>query len=298
MAPQDPDISKVLLVDDDQVARMLVRRALRDITVDLVEVPDGPTALRSQRDNSFALAIIDIHLVGMDGFDLVRELREQDKGVPVIFLTSVIRDQKLVEQGYELGAVDFLEKSVPHALLATKVSVFVDIDQRQRHLLQQQMAQQKIAEEQASKQATLEALQKTLDRYRAMGSDGSNTAVTQAITGSGPIRERAKSDYQVLIRDYSALYDDYLEQLVVSADKPIDEMRRVVRRIGILGGGPRDLLDIHVSALEHLVQGVNPRRADAYSVEGRLLALEMMGLLTDFYRTGPILSRRPQAKEA
>ena len=61
-------------------------------------------------------------------------------------------------------------------------------------------------------------------------------------------------------------------------------MERVVTIIGGANGGPRDLLDVHVAALEHVFERVP--NAGAFVYEARLVALEMMGLLVDYYRVG------------
>ena len=53
---------------------------------------------------------------------------------------------------------------------------------------------------------------------------------------------------------------------------------------------------MHVAALDQLVDGIHESRARAYTVEGRLLAIEMMGLLVDYYRVG-ILHTRPQGED-
>lgn len=291
--PNASTSSKVLLVDDDSVSRLLVRKALTSVSANLVEAFDGQSAIKAYGDGGFALAIVDIHLPGMNGFDLVWELRTAKSDVPVIFLTSHIEDQTFLAQGYALGAADFLEKSVPLELLRAKVSVFIDIDQRQKQLLERERAQNKVEQEQSKQRAKLEELEQSLADFRSLGSGGSTTPVTQSITGAGSIQERAAPEFKEMIQAYGDLLDEYLEQLVVSAEKPIGSMSRLIRRIGNFGGGPRDLLDVHLAALEQAIEGQNPRRTEAYSVEGRLLALEMMGLLVDYYRIGQVQRAHP-----
>jgi hypothetical protein len=85
---------------------------------------------------------------------------------------------------------------------------------------------------------------------------------------------------------YVSLLHSYLNQLVQKTEKPRTEMERMVTLIGDLGGGPRDLLDVHVTALDDASKSARDERARALALEGRLLALEMMGYLVDYYRTG------------
>jgi hypothetical protein len=63
-------------------------------------------------------------------------------------------------------------------------------------------------------------------------------------------------------------------------------MEQVLTCLGDMDAGPRDLLDVHVAALDQAVDGQSSERARTLVVEGRLLALEMMGLLVDYYRVG------------
>ena len=59
-----------------------------------------------------------------------------------------------------------------------------------------------------------------------------------------------------------------------------------VTELGDLGGGPRDLLDMHVAALDRALALYQDPHARAIVYESRLLALQMMGLLVDYYRVG------------
>jgi hypothetical protein len=79
--------------------------------------------------------------------------------------------------------------------------------------------------------------------------------------------------------------------LIVKNRKPRKEMEALAGRLGDLGAGPRDLIDIHVNSMESLVGEANDERARVYAIEGRLFVLEIMGLLVDYYRFG--LRRSP-----
>jgi hypothetical protein len=129
-------------------------------------------------------------------------------------------------------------------------------------------------------------LQETLARYRALSSLTSGTSVTATLAGTGAVRERHPERFQDLVSDYIAMLDAYIEPMGVKKDTTRDMMERVLTRLGDMDAGPRDLLDVHVEALDQAVQGHSDERARTFVVEGRLLALEMMGLLVDYYRVG------------
>ena len=60
----------------------------------------------------------------------------------------------------------------------------------------------------------------------------------------------------------------------------------MVTQLGDASGGPRDLLDVHVAALDQAMALFTDAHASTLVFEARLMALEMMGLLVDYYRVG------------
>lgn len=267
---------------------MLLQRALSGLDAEFVSCPSAEAAQQEIRERDFAAAVIDVNMPRISGFDLAESIRtgERNAQVPIIFLTGHINDEDQLRQGYALGAVDFLEKSASEFLLRSKVSVFIDLEIRQRELMERELTQARIARDQEERREYLERLEANLTQFRSLSTAGSTTNVTRAIAGAGPIKSRAPGTFANVVQTYVRVLDEYLEQIVLDAPKPAAKMGRVITTLGAYGGGPRDLLDVHLAALEDAVIGVNPRRAEAYSVEGRLLALEMMGLLVDHYRIG------------
>ena len=97
----------------------------------LIKANSGEEALRCLLDNEFAVILMDVQMPGMDGFEtaaLIRE-REKSKHIPIIFITAVEKARKQVEQGYTLGAVDYILKPFEPSFLKTKVGVFVELHQ-------------------------------------------------------------------------------------------------------------------------------------------------------------------------
>jgi hypothetical protein len=89
-----------------------------------------------------------------------------------------------------------------------------------------------------------------------------------------------------IINDYFELLKLYLDQLITKKEKPHQAMSNLVEKLGDADCGPRHLLDLHLAALDKLVLSQNMNRLPAFALEGRLLVLEMMGLLVDYYRNG------------
>ncbi|MDR2771298.1 MAG: response regulator transcription factor [Clostridiales Family XIII bacterium] len=99
---------KILIADDDPHIRELVRTLLKNGGFEAVEAADGREALR-KTDASVALAIVDIMMPNMDGYELTRNLRKYYENLPVLLLTAKAELPAKVK-GFELGADDYLTK--------------------------------------------------------------------------------------------------------------------------------------------------------------------------------------------
>ncbi len=131
---------KCLLVDDLEENLLALSALLRAPGVEILRAKSGREALELLLEHDVAVALVDVQMPEMDGFELAELMRgsERTRHVPIIFVTAGAREQQRMFQGYELGAVDFLFKPIePHAL-QSKVKVFFDL-QRQRLQLREQM---------------------------------------------------------------------------------------------------------------------------------------------------------------
>jgi len=122
-----------LLIVDDIVANLALLEAVaRNMQVNLIQAHSGFEALDKTRGIELALAIIDVRMPGMDGYELARRMNEERLGdtVPIIFLTAGY--EKNAFEGYNSGAVDYLNKPVSNHILLSKIKVFIDLyNQRQ-----------------------------------------------------------------------------------------------------------------------------------------------------------------------
>jgi DNA-binding response OmpR family regulator len=109
--------NKILLVDDDEKLRKLVREYLEGYGYRVATLPDGLSVLPAIWEESPDIVILDIMLPGKDGLDVLKEIRSEHS-VPVIMLTAKGEDADRIV-GLELGADDYLPKPFnPRELLA------------------------------------------------------------------------------------------------------------------------------------------------------------------------------------
>ena len=102
-------MSKIIIVDDDPYIRELVCTLLKDGGFDVCEAKDGRDALARMTDENPDLAIIDLMMPNMDGYDLCRKLRQYYENLPVLMLTAKAELSSKVK-GFESGADDYLTK--------------------------------------------------------------------------------------------------------------------------------------------------------------------------------------------
>lgn len=129
--------SNILLVDDRPENITALMTLLEEVEVNLVTANSGNEALSKTLEYDFALALIDVQMPGMDGYETVRLMRlvEKTKYLPVIFISAVYSHDQYQVQGIEAGAVDFITKPFDPRILLGKVRVFLELH-RQRKLLE------------------------------------------------------------------------------------------------------------------------------------------------------------------
>lgn len=99
----------IMVVDDEPGVRELIGDALRVGGYDAIEASDGDEALQMLRHTRPALLIVDVNMPEIDGFELVRRIRDRGQETPVIMLSA--RGERVdVTQGLQLGADDYVRK--------------------------------------------------------------------------------------------------------------------------------------------------------------------------------------------
>ena len=130
---------KFLLVDDLPENLLSLEALLRRPDLELVKARSGDEALELLLHHDFALALIDVQMPGLNGFELAELMRgnERTKRIPIIFVTAGAHSSERRFQGYEVGAVDFIQKPIEAHILRSKAEVFLEV-YRQRQTLAEQ----------------------------------------------------------------------------------------------------------------------------------------------------------------
>ncbi len=141
-----------LLVDDLEENLLSLEALLRRDGLVCLKARSGDEALEILLRRDVALAIVDVQMPGLNGFDLAELMRgnERTRRIPLIFVTAGTADTQRRFRGYEAGAVDFIYKPIEADILRSKADVFFEL-YRQR---------QQIAEQRDALEAQAEALRR------------------------------------------------------------------------------------------------------------------------------------------
>ncbi len=133
---------KCLLVDDLADNLAALSAILRRDDVELLTAQSGAQALDLLLTHDIALALLDVQMPEMDGFQLAELMRssERTRNVPIIFVTAGAHDPLRLFRGYDQGAVDFLYKPLDATILVSKAEVFFEIYRQRKQLAEELLA--------------------------------------------------------------------------------------------------------------------------------------------------------------
>ncbi|HMZ00037.1 MAG TPA: EAL domain-containing protein [Burkholderiaceae bacterium] len=136
-----PPGAKILIVDDEAITRMMIRRVLEDSGYQVVEAEDGQVALQLADEEVPDLVLMDVRMPQMNGFDACRAIRRSLRcsHTPVLMLTA-LDDVMAVTLAFEAGATDFVTKPINWALLGQRVRYALRTSNTERELRESQLA--------------------------------------------------------------------------------------------------------------------------------------------------------------
>ena len=131
-----------LLVDDLEENLLSLGALLRRSGLVLLKARSGDEALELLLQYDVALALVDVQMPGLNGFELAELMRgnERTRHVPIIFVTAGNADTKWRFRGYEAGAVDFIHKPIEPDILRSKTGIFFDLYQQRQQIAEQRDA--------------------------------------------------------------------------------------------------------------------------------------------------------------
>jgi two-component system response regulator VicR len=131
-------MSKVLLIEDDDIMRMAIGNILKREGFEIVVAKDGLEAFDKLDNEEYDLVITDLMMPHATGFDMVSRLRSKlDKTHVGIIICSSINNKETVAEAYKLGADYYMEKPVIPSELITRVGMLLSVENGRAQLMAQ-----------------------------------------------------------------------------------------------------------------------------------------------------------------
>jgi signal transduction histidine kinase len=261
MSLQEP--SNLLIVDDLPENLQALDALIRDDKRVVYRAQSGDEALALLLEHEFALAILDVQMPDMDGFELAELMRgtERTRHIPIVFVSAAGKELNYAFKGYETGAVDFLHKPLDPDAVRSKVSVFVALDQQRRETRRQVTALERSRREQELLVRELNATQEELQRSLRMRDEFMSLVAHELRTPLNTLfLETQMRAMQLKKGNLAAFEPDKLDAMVRRDERQIKSMIRLID----------DMLD--VSRIRSGMLSVRPAQVELMALLERVVS--------------------------
>lgn len=275
---QDP--SKILIVDDLPENLQALEALLRHDQRAIYQAASGEQALALLLEHEFALAILDVQMPGMDGFELAEVMRSttRTRHIPIVFVSAAGRELDYAFKGYESGAVDFMYKPLDADAVRSKVNVFVALDQQRRETRRQMLALEQSRQEQEVLLRELNQTQQELQRSLKMRDEFMSLVAHELRTPLNTLfLETQMRSLQLKRGNTAAFAPQPMEAMIQRDERQIKSMIRLID----------DMLD--VSRMRSGKLSIRPAQVELM----RLLERVVSDLSLQAATTGSSLTLRP-----
>ena len=257
------NIQAKLLIVDDLPENLLALEALikREDRI-VYKALSADEALSLLLQHEFAMAILDVQMPGMNGFELAELMRgtEKTKNIPIVFVSAAGRELNYAFKGYESGAVDFLHKPLDIHAVKSKVNVFVDLFRQSKAMKQQVEALEQSRREQEALLKQLQSTQQELEQAVRMRDDFMSIVAHEVRTPLNGLILETQLRKMHLARDNAAAFT--LEKMHAMVDRDERQIKSLIRLI-------EDMLD--VSRIRTGKLSIRPTRFDLSALVHNLL---------------------------
>ncbi len=200
----------ILIVDDKPENLISLENILQEKDVNIYKAQSGVEALELLLIHGFALAILDVQMPEMNGFELAELMRgkEKTKSIPIIFVTAGAIDAQHTFMGYDAGAVDFLYKPLDIRIVKSKVKVFKELE-KQKLIIQNQIDQ-------------LSQALKWRDDFLSIASHELKTPITSLRLQN----QLAMRNYEKM--DMKAFTSEKLKKIFTNSGKQLDKLTHLI----------------------------------------------------------------------
>ena len=118
----------ILIIDDSSTNNLLFQSILEENGFDVIVSTSGKSGLSALQKNKTDLVLLDVMMPGLDGFDVLKKIKEDDnnQSIPVLMLTAK-KDSESMKKALDLGAADYLIKPVGIKEIVEKIRKVLNI---------------------------------------------------------------------------------------------------------------------------------------------------------------------------
>lgn len=221
----------ILVADDDEEFRLLVRSTLELSDYIVVEAGNGVSAMKKYRSLHPSLVLLDVMMPDLDGFEVCKEIRHSPNGLntPIVMITS-LDDVESIQKAYQLGATDFLTKPVDWQMLTLRVNFLL-------------RAHQKIMQ---SIQIAIEAASHPDIQHK---SGVKNPALDHLERQLGP----------QLLKEFLSVIDDSIQELKITEEEKVTAPKKSQKKnAGLESAELLNMLPIHVQEMQTGIEFIHP----------------------------------------
>ena len=229
--------AKLLIVDDLPENLLALEALIRVKTASSTRRCRPRRRLSLLLQHEFALAILDVQMPGMNGFELAEMMRgtEKTRHIPIVFVSAAGRELNYAFKGYESGAVDFLHKPLDIQAVKSKVNVFVDLYRQSKAMKHQVEALERSRREQEALLQQLQSTQLELEQAVRMRDDFMSIVAHEVRTPLNGLILETQLRKMHLARDNAAAFT--LDKMHAMVDRDERQIKSLIRLID-------DMLDV------------------------------------------------------
>ncbi|WP_309677264.1 hybrid sensor histidine kinase/response regulator [Pseudomonas sp.] len=254
--------AKLLIVDDLPENLLALEALIRREDRIVYKALSADEALSLLLQHEFAMAILDVQMPGMNGFELAELMRgtEKTKNIPIVFVSAAGRELNYAFKGYESGAVDFLYKPLDIHAVKSKVNVFVELFRQSKAMKQQVEELEQSRREQEALLKQLQSTQLELEQAVRMRDDFMSIVAHEVRTPLNGLILETQLRKMHLARDNAAAFT--LDKMHAMVDRDERQIKSLIRLI-------EDMLD--VSRIRTGKLSIRPTRFDLSALVRSLL---------------------------
>ncbi|MBC7954964.1 MAG: response regulator, partial [Cytophagales bacterium] len=253
----------ILIVDDNPANRRLYQATLNDLGAELYMAGTGEEALARCAERHYAMILLDVHLSGMNGFEVAQAIRDKHEGLdaPIVFVSAMYVHAQDTYRGYRLGAVDYILSPVVPEILRAKAAVFIRLHRMRLEAQQQAQAMEKAYRELRTVHAEMEGFSYSVshDLRTPLGQVAGFADLLQ-LGHAGPLGDKAR-EYVGYIQGAASRMNTLIDDMLLLGNLTRTEMQVQ----------PADLSHMAQTLLEELAQA-HPHAHAEFQVEKGLLA--------------------------